>query len=176
MRSLFIGGGWTHSELLIGRNFPRYATICQKISSQVDNMARLYSWLPIILSYTATDSAQAPVVVHYEPSIVQLTGTLKECICPGPPEYENIEMGDAPERIFVLMLDHPVHVRELAPKKDFLDEPEDNVTEIQVAASSSEAQPILGKHVKISGTLFHAITAHHRTEVIMINDSMNIIE
>ena len=139
-------------------------------------MVRLYSWLPIVLAYSAANSTQPPAVVHYEPSIVQLTGTLKECICPGPPEYENIEMGDAPEHIFVLMLDHPVHVRELAPKKDFLDEPEDNVTEIQVAASSREAQPILGKHVKISGTLFHAITAHHRTEVIMINDSINIIE
>ena len=139
-------------------------------------MIRLHSWLPIMLAYTAADSVQPPVIVHYEPSIVQLTGTLRECICPGPPEYENIELGDAPEHIFILTLDHPVHVRELAPKKDFLDEPEDNVTEIQVAASSREAQQLLGEHVKISGTLFHAITAHHRTEVVMINDSMNIIE
>lgn len=161
---------------MIGRNFPPYATIRQKISSRVNNMVRMYSWLPIMLAYTTANSAQSPAVVYYEPSIIQLTGTLKECICPGPPEYENIEMGDTPEHVFVLTLDYPVHVRELTPKKDFLDEPEDNVTEIQVAASSSEARPILGKHVKISGTLFHAITAHHRTEVIMINDSMNIIE
>ena len=53
---------------------------------------------------------------------------------------------------------------------------EDDVTEIQVAVSSSEAQPVLGKHVKISDTLFHAIVAHHRTKVIMINESMNKIE
>jgi hypothetical protein len=129
-----------------------------------------------MLAYTTVNDALPPTVVYYEPSVVQLTGTLRELVCPGPPEYENIEMGDAPEHVFVLTLDHPVHVRELIPKEDFLDEPEDNVTEIQVAASSSEAQLILGKHVKISGTLFHAITAHHRTEVIMINDSMNIIE
>lgn len=129
-----------------------------------------------MLAHTIVNGAQPTAVIHYEPSIVQLTGTLRECVCPGPPEYENIEMGDAPEHVFVLTLDHPVHVRELTSKKDFLDEPEDNVTEIQVAASSSEVQPILGKHVKISGILFHAITAHHRTEVIMINDSMNIIE
>ena len=139
-------------------------------------MVRLYNWLPIMLAYTTVNGALPPTVVYYEPSVVQLTGTLRECVCPGPPEYENIEMGDAPEHVFVLTLDHPVHVRELTPKEDFLDEPEDNVTEIQVAASSSEAQLILGKHIKISGTLFHAITAHHRTEVIMINDSMNIIE
>ena len=139
-------------------------------------MVRLYNWLPIMLAYTTVNGALPSTVVYYEPSVVQLTGTLRECVCPGPPEYENIEMGDAPEHVFVLTLDHPVHVRELTPKEDFLDEPEDNVTEIQVAASSSEAQLILGKHVKISGILFHAITAHHRTEVIMINDSMNIIE
>ncbi len=136
----------------------------------------MYNWLSGLLAYTTVNGALPPTVIYYEPSVVQLTGTLRECVCPGPPEYENIEMGDAPEHVFVLTLDHPVHVRELIPKEDFLDEPEDNVTEIQVAASSGEAQPILGKHVKISGILFHAITAHHRTEVIMINDSMSILE
>ena len=140
-------------------------------------MVRFYTWFSIILTYTTLNgTALSPTIVDYEPSIVQLKGILRENICPGPPEYANIKMGDTPEHIFVLTLDAPVHVRESTPRKDSWNEPEENVTEIQVAASCSEAQHLVGKHVIISGTLFHAITAHHRTDVIMLNNSIELIK
>ena len=73
-----------------------------------------------MLAYTTVNGILPPAFVYYEPSVVQLTGTLRECICLGPPEYENIEMGDAPEYVFALILNHPVHVSELTPKEVFL--------------------------------------------------------
>jgi hypothetical protein len=85
-------------------------------------------------------------------------------------------MGDAPEHIFILKLDTPVHVKDVNPKENSWNEPEDNVSEIQVAASSKEAQHFVNKHVVITGSLFHAITAHHRTEVVMMNDQFDLIK
>lgn len=162
---------------MTSKNFPHYVTICLKISLQVSNMVKFYTWTPVILAYTALNSTTlSPTVVDYEPSIVHLAGILRENICPGPPEYASIEKGDDPEHIFVLTLDSPVHVKESTPKKDSWNEPEENVTEIQVAASCSEAQHLVGKHVMISGSLFHAITANHRTDVIMLNNSIELVK
>lgn len=139
-------------------------------------MAWFYNWIPITLSCAAINSTPSPTIVPYEPSIVQLTGILRENVCPGPPEYASIEMGDAPEHIFVLTLDSPIHVREFTTKKNSWNEPEDNVSEIQVAASPRDAQHLVNKRVAISGSLFHAITAHHRTEVVMLNESIELIK
>ena len=139
-------------------------------------MARLYNWIPIALSCAALNSMPSPAIVPYEPNIVRLTGVLRENICPGPPEYASIEMGDAPEHIFVLTLDSPIHVRESIHKENSWNEPEDNVTEIQVAASPREAKHLVNKRVAISGSLFHAITGHHRTEVVMLNNSIELIK
>lgn len=115
-------------------------------------------------------------IIPYEPNTVHLTGILRENICPGPPEYESVEMGDMPEHIFVLCLDSPVHVRDIPPKENSWNEPEDNVSEIQVAASPRDAQHLVGKHIAITGSLFHAITAHHRTEVIMIDNQIEVLK
>jgi len=139
-------------------------------------MAWLNAWIPILCSCAALSNTSPPITVPYEPDVVQLTGILCESICPGPPEYASIEMGDAPEHIFVLKLDSPIHVRDVNPKENSWNEPEDNVSEIQVAASPKEAQHLVNKHVVITGSLFHAITAHHRTEVVMINDQLDLIK
>ncbi len=139
-------------------------------------MSCLSSWIIVVLPWMVMSNPQIPITIPYEPEIVQLTGILWESICPGPPEYASIEMGDAPEHIFVLKLDTPVNVRDLNPKENSWNSPEDNVSEIQIAASEKEAQHLVNKHVVITGSLFHAITAHHRTEVVMINDHLDLIK
>lgn len=134
-------------------------------------MTFLFAWLPVLCCAIPLLS-ETISIVPYEPDIVRLTGILCENICPGPPEYESVEMGDAPEHIFVLHLDSPIHVRDVPPKENSWNDPEDNVSEIQVAVSFKDAQHLLNKHVAITGSLFHAITAHHRTEVVMINNKV----
>jgi hypothetical protein len=139
-------------------------------------MAWFNAWVTILCSCAGLDNAPALITIPYEPNVVQLTGILCESVCPGPPEYASIEMGDAQEHIFVLKLDSPIHVRDVNPKENSWNEPEDNVSEIQVAASPKETQHLVNKHVEITGSLFHAITAHHRTEVVMINNHLDLIK
>jgi hypothetical protein len=67
-------------------------------------------------------------------------------------------------------------VRDVPPKENSWNEPEDNVSEIQVAVSSRDAQHLVNKHVAVIGSLFHAITAHHRTEVVMINNKLDYLK
>jgi hypothetical protein len=127
------------------------------------------------MACTTLNNASSPIV-PYEPDIVQLTGILYESICPGPPEYTSIEMGDAPEHNFVLQLNSPIHVRDINFKENSWNEPEDDISAIQVALSPEDAQYFVNKPVVITGSLFHAGTAHHRTEVIMLNNQIDIIK
>lgn len=129
-----------------------------------------------LLCFCAILLSTTPPTVHYEPEVVRLKGILRESICPGPPEYASIEMGDTPERIFVLHLDTPINVLNIDPKEDSWNEPESNISAIQVAASPHDVQHLINAPVVMTGSLFHAITAHHRTEVIMINDRIDVIE
>ena len=138
-------------------------------------MAYLLPWISV-LSTIVSPIDETPPTVPYEPDIVRLTGILRESICPGPPEYESVERGDTPEHIFVLVLDSPIHVKDIPSKKNSWNEPEDNVSEIQVAASRTDAQHLVNKRVAITGSLFHAITAHHRTEVIMTNKKVEYLK
>lgn len=134
-------------------------------------MILFLAWLPIFCSITPLTNVTLRII-PYEPDIVRLTGVLRENICPGPPEYESIENGDAPEHIYVLVLDSPIHVEDIPPKENSWNEPEDNVLEIQVAAHAKDAQHLIHKHVAISGTLFHAHTGHHRTDVVMLDNQI----
>lgn len=138
-------------------------------------MAWLRTLVLIAFSCAVFNNAHSLVTVLYEPEIVQLTGLLCESICPGPPEYTSIEMGDAPEYIFVLKLDSPIHVRDFNPKESW-NEPEDNVSEIQIAGTTREARQLVNQHVVVTGSLFHAITAHHRTEVLILSNHLNLIK
>ncbi len=133
-------------------------------------------WYVLVLCSCATLESVSPRIVHYEPEVVQLTGLLRESVCPGPPEYMSIKMGDRPECIFILLLDTPIHVRNINPKDNIWNEPEDSVFTIQVAASRVDVQHVINKKVVVTGSLFHAITAHHRTEVIMMNNKITFIK
>lgn len=48
--------------------------------------------------------------LNFEPAEVVLEGSLIERTYPGRPNYENVEKGDEPEVVQILVLDHPVCV------------------------------------------------------------------
>ena len=46
------------------------------------------------------------------PHIVKLVGVIKNQTFPGPPNYESVAKGDAPEDYWILTLDEPIDVAE----------------------------------------------------------------
>lgn len=103
-------------------------------------------------------------VVNYEPQIVTLTGIIKFKTYVGPLEDETYPY---------LFLDHPIDV---VPKNDT--NPEDvlekNVKVMQIAAddetsnwSWSHENKFIAKHVNVTGKLFHSITGHHHSRVLI---------
>lgn len=122
----------------------------------------------------AAAPTQTPAAaLRYEPAVVTLTGTLFLRTFPGPPNYEDVKKGDEPERVWLLRLSRPVRV--VADRAHDLDD--DNETENNV----SVVQPVLTpeqmarcrhlaarrRPVTMTGTLFHSITGHHHSAVLI---------
>jgi len=107
--------------------------------------------------------------LSYEPSSVRLIGELVRQVRPGPPNYESIQQGDAPEATFFVVLKRPICVSgdsasELNTETEF------GLDTVQVGPSDSNWVPfrrLVGKQVEVRGTLSHAISGHHRTRVVM---------
>jgi hypothetical protein len=107
---------------------------------------------------------------------VTLSGTLKLKIFPGPPEYFSIENGDRADvcwvldldkESFILALSTPVQELEL-DFKDIIKRP--NASEIFLFPDYNVDESFRnknGQHISISGYLFHAHTAHHRTPMLL---------
>jgi hypothetical protein len=112
-------------------------------------------------------------IVYYEPKIVTLTGMIKFKTFPGPPNYESIEAGDDAETCPYLFLDHTVDV--VVPEDDANseDEPEKNLKVMQIAVDEETSNwswsknKYVGKHVRVTGTLYHSLTGHHHTRVLI---------
>ncbi len=115
----------------------------------------------------ALQSAAAPARLHYEPAVVQLSGTVVIESQFGRPNYGENPATDEQVKIAVLELDRPVSVVG-DPKSDFNQESVDNIQRMQlVDLKGGRFSPYAGKHVRVSGTLFHAITGHHYTDVLL---------
>lgn len=109
----------------------------------------------------------------YEPVPVELRGVLSRQTFPGPPNYESVEAGDRPETYWILTLDRPVCVEGTAG--DDTNVPEKGVRRVQLVLTEgqySACGSLIGKKVTVSGTLFHAITGHHHTSVLMSVQAM----
>lgn len=107
-------------------------------------------------------------VVYYEPKIVELTGVIKMLTFPGPPNYENIYKGDAYETGAYLILKKPINVIQVPHIEMGNDELEKNVKIIQLVVNNNKDWEKIkeGSHVKIKGTIFRAIFAHHHSRVL----------
>lgn len=103
----------------------------------------------------------------WEPDPVTLVGVLEMRELPGPPSYRNIAKGDFAEPVYFVRLDKAVCVNEdlesSLPRKSH-----HGMTEIQLSIPKerrSSLTPLVGKTIRLSGTLFSGSTAYYRTPV-----------
>ena len=129
---------------------------------------KIFALLVLLLASAAYAQAQEGQCLSYDPSEVRVSGTLDKMVVPGPPNYQSVRKGDMAETIWILTLDKPVCV---TGNTDDINEPEQNVTDLQLALEGNQFARIrrLGRkvHVTAFGKLFHAHTAHHRTKVLL---------
>ena len=111
-------------------------------------------------------SAKEPCL-RYEPDVVELVGVVKRHTFPGPPNYESVTQGDAPERYWLLHLSQPLCVQPSDPG-DKTQSPEPEVKSLQIIIRDYKRVRLpLGRRVRITGTLMHAVTGHHHTKVLI---------
>jgi hypothetical protein len=107
--------------------------------------------------------------LKYGPTVVTLTGTLRSQVFPGPPNYESIKTGDQRETAIILTL--VADTCTTGKEREGLDVPETSVREVQLVVTKDAhwktIRRLMGKRAKVTGTLFHAHTGHHRTRVLI---------
>jgi hypothetical protein len=98
---------------------------------------------------------------------VTLNGNLTKQTFPGPPNYESIADGDAPEVYFILHLDRPICV---SGKESLNGDVEttgvEDVQLVFLGAVPASVSSEVGKHVAVTGQLFLAQSGHHHTKVL----------
>ena len=123
----------------------------------------MLSCLALGLSLSASEPC-----LKYEPEIVELVGTMKRHIFPGPPNFESVKGGDRAEKYWVLHLSKPICVASVEPDSHGINVPETNVRQLQLnQVDYKGGKHLLGKRVKVKGRLVHAITGHHHTNVML---------
>lgn len=123
--------------------------------------------LLLVLSLCASANAQR--CLEYGPT-VRLTGDLHSRVFAGPPNYESIRRGDRKETAIILKLTDPVCVTG-KDQADILVASETGIREVQLVVSNSAhwktIRRLMNRRAIVSGSLFHAHTGHHRTQVLI---------
>lgn len=94
---------------------------------------------------------------------VTLEGYILDGVFPGPPEFEDVETGDARLEASLLYLAEPVCVS----GDDALDAEPVEATELVQLACPEAAISARGRLVALTGTLFSAHTGYHRTPALL---------
>ena len=119
-----------------------------------------------ILTFGYVAAAQ-PDCLTYEPEQVNLEGVLTVQTFPGPPNYESTESGDQEERVAILVLDRSVCVTG-DPDNELNQQSEAGVRRVQIVVEDwGKLENLIDQQVFVTGTLFHALTGHHHTPVLM---------
>jgi hypothetical protein len=129
----------------------------------------------LVFAFSTGTVSAAPVItdavepmascLEFGESQVTLSGMVFSRIYFGPPGYGMAPEHDARERAVLLLLDAPVCVEKNSDSSS-----ERDVIVIQLAAVHVPVSLIAkaqGHHVTVRGSLFHAISGHHRTPVLM---------
>ncbi|HKM62946.1 MAG TPA: DUF4431 domain-containing protein [Acidisphaera sp.] len=135
-------------------------------------MRKIMALAVIALGLGVQLSAADAQCLRYEPQQVVLTGSVQREQTYGPPGYGETPSRDAKEITYFLQLSAPICVQ----RGEGSDEPaESGVQRLQIAFLNMEPDPrIAGRRVSITGTLFHATTAHHMTPVLVSPDRVQI--
>jgi hypothetical protein len=117
----------------------------------------------------ASAAGSAAHCLRYLPSKVSVTGTVFERTDWGPPNYREDPAHDRPEPHDYIRLDTPLCV--FGVPGDAPDDITEKNVSIMELAWDSEEWPIpnvVGRHVLLTGGLFHAISGHHHTRVLLM--------
>ena len=118
----------------------------------------------------ASVSASATQCVTYS-GAVTLRGTLTRDTFPEQPNYESIANGDAAATYYFVVLNEPLCV-EPSRNKQSTETGEEGVLRLQLAFGQQSdpydrLRPYLGRQITCRGTLYHAISGHHHTPVLL---------
>lgn len=127
-------------------------------------MRRVATVLALLLGLGAADAAGR--CQAYEPKQVTLVGTLVARMLPGPPNYVSVARGDLPESVFFLRLEEPICVS-ADPLSLRNSKGHAGITELQLVSTQREARRLLGKRVRVTGSLTGARSGQHRTPVLL---------
>ncbi|HTW34669.1 MAG TPA: DUF4431 domain-containing protein [Rhizomicrobium sp.] len=112
--------------------------------------------------------AAAAKCLQYEPALVTLSGTIFSRVDFGPPNYGEDPKTDSKEEHLYFKLDHPICVDAKSDPDSVDDESVGNISILQMAFDPSFSHEVpTGKHLSVSGSLFHAFSAHHWTSVLI---------
>lgn len=132
----------------------------------------------VFILFLTTQVFASNITLKYEPEIVELQGTLELRTYPGPPNYENVRLGDAPEQCYYLRLIQPIDVKPVPNLESLINDViETNVNLIQLSIHKDSLflrlrKIGMKKQIKLKGQLFHRHTGHHHTEVLMTVDDV----
>jgi len=127
---------------------------------------KLIITLCVVILALLSNSSVGSQCLEYEPSIVELTGTMKRVVFPGRPNYESVKGGDEPETHWLLYLDSAICVN--GDPKDGFKQAETKIKSVQLLIGNYDKyRHLLGQKVTVKGMLTHAFTAHHHTPVML---------
>src|SRR4051794_31057050 len=109
-------------------------------------------------------AAHAGHCLAYEPAVVHLKGRIVERMAFGPPSFGAERKRDKIEHFLVLKLDHRICV-DSQPDDPANIDAEADVPELMIVPPPGRRLP--RGPARVTGTLFHASTAHHRTRVLI---------
>jgi len=113
------------------------------------------------------ETAQEKEWLSYQPTVVELKGTLTVKTYYGPPNYGENPDTDAREELPILILKQPINVRgNPDPRAGFDRKSVADLQEVQLVLTTPHKE-FIGKRVVVKGTLFHGFTGHHHTDVLM---------
>lgn len=109
--------------------------------------------------------------VSYGPEVVEIEGRLIEQLKYGPPNFGESPKTDSKLRIPLLVLSPPVSVH--ADQRDPINSELKGIRLIQLLFYEIPHRRFMGKKVIVKGTLFHANTGGHYTDVVMSVQSIS---
>jgi len=135
--------------------------------------AKKLIWIVALIYISASSTESQRRQLHYEPEGVTLTGRVVTRTFYGPPNYGENPKTDSKESQYILLLDSPIDV--IATGNDPIDQTERRITRLTLVVfdfKKNPVEPLIGKRVRVEGTLFHAHTGHHHTKVLIIVSSI----